>query len=434
MSSIAVAQGVINGCEVFPTNNIWNVPVDNLPLDSNSATYVSTIGANASAHADFGSGLWDGGPIGIPFVVVSNSQPLVSVSFDYSNESDPGPYPIPSNAPIEGGSQSSGDRHVLVVDQDNCTLYELYDAQPQTGGAWHAGSGAVFNLNSQSLRPAGWTSADAAGLPILPGLVRYDEVTAGEIRHAIRFTAPQTRNTYVWPARHEASSLTAMKYPSMGQRFRLKSSFDISSFSPDVQVILTALKKYGMILADNGSSWYLSGVPDERWNNDDLHEFSQISGAAFEAVDVSSLMVDPNSGQTSGIVEPPPSTNSVSARNDDDASIHYVGRWTKRRNTAAFRGEYHFASAKTAQVQFSFSGTGFTWLTARGRTEGMATVVVDGVDTTIVDLYSRTNQFQYPVAITGLVDGPHDVQILVHGTRDSKPHTKQVVFDGVTVP
>jgi hypothetical protein len=434
MSQIADAQGDINGCQVFPTNNIWNVPADNLPLDSNSAAYVNTIGAGVFAHADFGSGLWDGGPIGIPFVVVSNSQPLVSVSFDYADESDPGPYPIPSDAPVEGGSQSTGDRHVLVLDQDDCTLYELYDAQPQTNGSWHAGSGAVFYLNSQALRPAGWTSADAAGLPILPGLMRYDEVAAGEIRHAIRFTAPQTRNTYVWPARHEASSLTATKYPPMGQRFRLKSTFDISSFSPDVQVILIALKKYGMILADNGSSWYLSGVPDERWNNDDLHEFSQIPGSAFEAVDVSSLTVDPNSGQTSGVAEPPPSTNSPSARNDDDASIHYVGTWTKRLNAAAFGGEYRVASSKTAQVQFSFSGTGFTWLTARGRTDGMATVVVDGVDITTIDLYSRTNQFQYPIAVTGLTNTLHDVQILVHGTRDSKPHTKQVVFDGVTVP
>ncbi len=264
--------------------------------------------------------------------------------------------------------------------------------------------------------------------------MRYDEVAAGEIRHAIRFTVPQTRNAYIWPARHEASTLTATKYPPMGQRFRLKASFDISSFSPEVQVILTALKKYGMILADNGSSWYLSGVPDERWNNDDLHEFGQITGAAFEAVDVSSLMVDPNSGQTSGVVEPPPSTNSPSARNDDDPSIQYIGKWKVKSNTAAYGGEYRVASQKTAAVEFSFSGTGFTWLTERGRSDGMATVVVDGVETNIVDLYSQTNQFQYPVAVTGLADAPHDVQILVHGTRDAKPHTKQVVFDGVTVP
>jgi len=435
VSRTALAQVDINGCQVFPTNNIWNVPVDSLPLDSNSAAYVNTIGASASAHADFGSGLWDGGPIGVPFVVVSNSQPFVSVTFDYSDESDPGPYPIPSNAPIEGGPNSSGDRHVLVLDRDSCVLYELYDAHPQTGGSWHAGSGAIFDLNVNALRPAGWTSADAAGLPILPGLVRYDEVAGGEIRHAIRFTVPQTRNTYVWPARHYASNLSGVKYPPMGQRFRLKTSFDISSFSPDVQVILTALKKYGMILADNGSSWYLSGVPDDRWNNDDLHEFGQITGAAFEAVDVSSLMVDPDSGQTSGTVETPPSTNAPPAvRDDSDASIQYVGKWQTKSSANAFGGHYRVASKNTAQVQFSITGTGFTWLTARGRSYGMATVMVDGVQTETVDLYSSTIEFQYHVAFTGLTDGPHNVQILVLGTRDSKPRKKQVVFDGVTVP
>jgi hypothetical protein len=433
-SQIALAQADIDGCQLFPTNNIWNVPVDNLSLDSSSAAYVNTIGASAFMHADFGSGLWDGGPIGIPFVAVSSSQPLVSVAFDYSDESDPGPYPIPSDAPIEGGSQSSGDRHVLVLDRDNCVLYELYDAHPQPGGSWNAGSGAIYHLNSQALRPAGWTSADAAGLPILPGLVRYDEVAAGEIRHAIRFTAPQTRNTYVWPARHYASSRTGAQYPPMGQRFRLKSDFDISPFSPEVQVILRALKKYGMILADNGSSWYLSGVPDERWNNDALHEFGQIHGSAFEAVDESSLMVDPNSGQTSGVVEAPPPTDSPSTLNDDDASIHYVEKWKEKKNAAAFGGQFRVASKKTAKVQFSFSGTGFTWLTARGRSYGMATVVVDGVEILTVDLYSLTNEFQHPVAVTGLSDAPHDVEILVRGTRDTKPRKKQIVFDGVTVP
>jgi hypothetical protein len=228
-SRTALAQADIDGCQVFPTNNIWNVPVDGLPLDPSSAAYVNTIGAGSSVHADFGSGLWDGGPIGIPYVVVSGSQPLVSVSFDYSDESDPGPYPIPSDAPIEGGAQSTGDRHVLVLDRDNCVLYELYDARPQTGGGWDAGSGAIYPLDSQALRPAGWTSADAAGLPILPGLVRYDEVAAGEIRHAIRFTAPQTRNTYVWPARHYASSRTGTQYPPMGN---VSGSSRTSTFRP----------------------------------------------------------------------------------------------------------------------------------------------------------------------------------------------------------
>ena len=432
---IAVAQQTISGCSLFPTNNIWNVPVDQLPLDTNSAAYVTTIGAGAFVHADFGSGLWDGGPIGIPYVVVDGTQPLVNVTFDYSDESDPGPYPIPSNAPIEGGSQSTGDRHVLVVNNSHCLLYELWDAHPLSGGSWHAGSGAIFDLTSNSLRPAGWTSADAAGLPILPGLVNYDEVASGAIRHAIRFTAPQTRDAYVWPARHEASSLTGLQYPPMGQRFRLKADFDISSYSPTNQMILQALKTYGMILADNGSSWYLSGVPDDRWDNDDLHQLGQIPGSSFEAVDVSSLMIDPDSGQTSGVVPTPlPPADPVTSLDDTDPSFQYAGKWKTKKQRAAFDGSYHIASTAGATVQFSFTGSGFTWLSARGKSYGAAVVLVDGVSTTNVDLYSRTNQFIYPVAITGLTNGSHNVEILVRGTRDVKPFEKQIVFDGLTVP
>ncbi len=291
------ANGTIQGCQLFPSNNIWNTAIDSMPLDSHSAQYITTIGAAKGMHADFGSGLWDGGPIGIPYTPVPGSQEKVTVTFDYQDESDPGPYPVPPDAPIEGGSSSDGDRHVLVVDRDNCILYELYYAYPQPDGSWTAGSGAIYDLKSHALRPAGWTSADAAGLPILPGLVRFEEVAAGEIKHAIRFTAPQTQRKYIWPARHFASSLTGSQFPPMGQRFRLKADFNISGFSPHVQVILKALKKYGLILADNGSSWYISGVPDERWDNDVLHELANVKGSNFEAVDVSSLMVSPNSGE-----------------------------------------------------------------------------------------------------------------------------------------
>lgn len=288
----------IAGCPVFPASNVWNTPIDGLPLDANSAAYVQTIDADKPLVTDFGSGTYQGEPIGIPFVVVRGSQPKISISFRYADESDPGPYPIPRDAPIEGGSQSTGDRHVLVVDRDNCLLYEVYSAYPQSDGSWRAGSGAIFRLNSNQLRPQTWTSADAAGLPILAGLVRYDEVAAGEIRHAIRFTAPQTQQAYVWPARHFASSFTDPRYPPMGARFRLRASVDISGFSSEDQVILRALKKYGMILADNGSSWYISGAPDEHWNNDSLHELRNLHGSDFEAVDTASLMVDPNSGET----------------------------------------------------------------------------------------------------------------------------------------
>src|SRR5579864_3611774 len=299
MSAAAGAQPRLAGCSVFPANNVWNAPIDKLPVDANSAGYVATIGAGKPAHPDFGSGLYAGAPIGIPFVDVPGIQPKVTVTFDYDSESDHGGYPIPPNVPIEGGSQSTGDRHVLVVDHTNCILYELYSAYPQPDGSWHAGSGAIFDLKFNLLRPAGWTSADAAGLPILPGLVRYDEVAAGEIQHAIRFTAPQTRNTYIWPARHEASSLSGASYPPMGQRFRLKANVDISGFAAPVQVILRALKKYGMILADNGSSWYISGAPDDRWDNDVLHSISSLQGSDFEAVNESSLMVQPDSAQVS---------------------------------------------------------------------------------------------------------------------------------------
>ena len=296
--SRASSSPQVAGCSVFPADNVWNTPVDTLPLDANSAAYVNTIGAAAHVHADFGSGTWEGGPIGIPYVDVPSTQAKVPVTFTYADESDPGPYPIPPDAPIEGGSGSSGDRHVLVLERDNCILYELYDAWPQDGGSsWTAGSGAIFDLNSHALRPDTWTSADAAGLPILPGLIRYDEVAAGEIRHAIRFTAPQTRDAHIWPARHDASSHSGTQYPPMGQRFRLKASFDISGFSTETQVILQALKTYGMILADNGSSWFISGAPDERWNNTVLHELHDVYGSDFEAVDESSLMVNADSGQ-----------------------------------------------------------------------------------------------------------------------------------------
>ncbi len=285
------------GCPAFPADNIWNTRVDRLPVDGRSADYIATIGPDVGLHPDFGSGTWNGGPIGIPFAVVPGTQPPVPVSFEYVDESEPGPYPIPSDAPIEGGPASSGDRHVLIVDRDRCRLYELYAAYPQPDGSWRAGSGAVFDLRSNALRPATWTSADAAGLPILPGLVRYEEVAAGAIRHALRFTASRTQRAYVWPARHYASSGTDPVLPPMGQRFRLKAGFDVSPFPTRVQVILAALKVYGLILADNGSNWFTSGVPDERWDNDELHALGQVQGHDFEAVDVSSLMVDPNSGQ-----------------------------------------------------------------------------------------------------------------------------------------
>ena len=288
----------IAGCQILPKNNIWNHRIDTLPTDSHSDAYIATIGQDDYVHADFGSGQWEGGPIGIPYNIVTSEQSPVEVTFEYEDESDTGSYPIPTNPLIEGGPNSDGDRHILILEKDNCTLYELYAAYPNQDGSWYAGSGAIFDLSSNVLRPAGWTSADAAGLPILPGLIRYEEVLKGEINHAIRFTAPRTRNAYVWPARHYASSLSGTEFPPMGQRFRLKADFDISGYHPQIQVILHAMQKYGIILADNGSPWFISGVPDERWDNDILHQLHAIKGSAFEAVDVSSLIVNPNSGET----------------------------------------------------------------------------------------------------------------------------------------
>ena len=296
-AAVVRAAPSLGGCPVLPADNIWNVPVDGLPVDPASDAYVAAIGAEAHVHADFGSGTWEGAPIGIPFTLAPAGQTPARVGFLYAGESDPGPYPIPPDAPIEGGAAGEGDRHVLVLDAAACRLYELYRAFPQADGSWYADSGAVFDLRDNRLRPRGFTSADAAGLPILPGLVRYDEVAAGEITHALRFTAPATRRAYVWPARHFASSLEDPGYPPMGQRFRLKAAFDMTGFSPEVRVILRALKKYGMILADNGSAWYLSGVPDERFDNDALHALHGIAGADFEAVDVSGLPADPDSGR-----------------------------------------------------------------------------------------------------------------------------------------
>lgn len=312
------AAGLVAGCQLFPYNSIWNVPVDDLPVAADSDAYVNTIGADANAHPDFGSGLWDGGPIGIPYTDVPGTQTPVPVSFTYGGESDPGPYPIPPGAPIEGGAGSSGDRHVLVVDRDNCVLYEVFDAHPQEDGSWEAGSGAVFDLGSNALRPETWTSADAAGLPILPGLVTYDETASGEITHALRFTAPQTRRAYVWPARHYASALTGTEYPPMGQRFRLKGGFDVSGFAPEVQVIMRALKTYGMMLADNGSAWFLSGAPDERWNNDNLRELRQLRGSDFEAVDVSSLMISSDSGEAITDTDGDGTPDHLDADDDND--------------------------------------------------------------------------------------------------------------------
>jgi hypothetical protein len=272
-------------CPILPRSNAFNQRVDKLPVAAYSETLTRAIGFDAGAHPGFGSGTWEGRPIGIPYTVVRSGQKLVPVSFASAAASDPGPYPIPPSAPIEGGPDADGDRHVLVVDRDRCRLYELYDAHPLDGGArWRAGSGAVFDLRSNRVRPAGWTSADAAGLPILPGLVRYSEVERGAIDHALRFTAPRTRRAYVHPARHFASSQDDAALPPMGLRVRLKRTADLTGLGPQARVVAHALKRYGALLADNGAPWSFSGAPDSRWDNDDLHTLEQLHGSDFEVV------------------------------------------------------------------------------------------------------------------------------------------------------
>ena len=262
-------------CPVFPQNNAWNRDVSALPVAANSATLIASIGLGASLHPDFSNH----GRYGIPFNIVGKAQRKVRVGFQYAGESDRGPYPIPSRPKVEQGS----DRHVLVIDRDACRLYELFAAR-RVAGRWTAGSGAIFNLRSNALRPRGWTSADAAGLPIFPGLARFHEVRAGRIDHALRFTAPRTRTAFVFPARHQAGSSSDPALPPMGLRVRLKASVSLAGFGPQARVVLRALKRYGMILADNGSPWYVTGAPSAGWDDDDLHGLGRITGADFEAV------------------------------------------------------------------------------------------------------------------------------------------------------
>ena len=302
MRPAPAASAAFGGCPMFPADNVWNARVDGLPVDSQSDAYVSSISKIKSLHPDFGAGKYGGYDLGMAAATVPGSQPKVPITFDYSDQSDPGPYPIPDPPPIEGGNYvtNTGDRHMLIVDTTNCKLYETWNSWKLPNGSWQAGSGAVFTLTSNVLRPDVWTSSDAAGLPVLPGLARYDEASSGAITHALRFTVHCSLG-HIWPARHTASYGSCATPPPMGLRFRLKTSFVISpTFSPAVRAILTALKQYGMFVADNSTSgdWFVSGLNDPNWNNDDLvSQFSAVKGSDFEAVDESGLMRDPNSGQ-----------------------------------------------------------------------------------------------------------------------------------------
>jgi hypothetical protein len=286
LAGAAAPSPTIGGCPLFPATNPWNQRVDKLPVAANSTQVIASIGNDVGVHADFGSGLWEGSKIGIPYTVVhGTTTPKSRVTFEYADESDKGPYPIPANAPIEGGS----DHHALIVDRDSCRLYELYALQRQNG-RWTAGSGAIWSLRSNAVRPAGWTSADAAGLPILPGLARWAaDAATGQINHALRFTVQRTRRAYVYPARHYASSSDDPSLPPMGLRVRLKASVNIAKLPPQARIVAQAMKTYGMIVADNGSNWYVTGAPSPHWSNDQLHALGALHGSDFEVVDTSRL-------------------------------------------------------------------------------------------------------------------------------------------------
>ncbi len=283
----------IGNCEVLPPDNVWNTPVDKLRKDPKSDAYIGSMGPLIKLHPDFASDLRSG----IPFTDIPANTRGVHVTFDYADESDLGNYPIPKDAPVEGGPHSTGDSHVILIDQRRCILYELFAAHANPDGTWAAGSGEKYDMTSNQIKPENMGSADAAGLQILPGLVRYDEVAAGEIAHALRFTIPHTQGAFIWPARHKASRITDTNVAPMGVRFRLRQDFDISGFSKPNQVILTALKKYGMILADNGGPLFVSGVPDKRWDDSDLHLLTKVTAEDFEAVDESDWWMLPNSAR-----------------------------------------------------------------------------------------------------------------------------------------
>lgn len=301
----AAAAPPTTTCQVFPAENIWNADISTLPVHGRSAQWLGSMAAATThLHPDFGAP-----PYGFPYNVVDNTHPTVSLTFQYASESDPGPYPVGADTSIENGS----DRHALIINRDTCTLYELYNLSG-SGSSWTAGSGAIFSLGSNALRPSGWTSADAAGLPIFPGLVRWDEVQEGAINHAIRFTAQQSDQSFLWPARHQAGTASNPALPPMGARFRLKGTYDISHFSVQARVILLAMQHYGMILADNGSNWFFSGTEDAAWPDSLLSELKTVPASQFEAVDESALMQSantaavkpacPTSGGRSGGVAP----------------------------------------------------------------------------------------------------------------------------------
>ncbi|MGA2903507.1 MAG: hypothetical protein ABSD98_06740 [Candidatus Korobacteraceae bacterium] len=335
-------EGSLNGFVPFPSGSLWNTNISNAQVDPNSAAIINFIGGSTPLHPDFGSGLYEGQSIGIPYIVVSGNQPLVNIDYTlYGDESDPGPMPIPFNAPIEGyPNPDDGDRHVLVIDKGNCWLYELYYSFLQNPGLWDAGSGAVWDLEANEQRPYTWTSADAAGLPIFPGLVRYDEIAAGAIHHAIRVTLQNSEEAFTPPASHWAPNSDNQYAAPMGMRLRLKASFDISGYSPTNQVILTALKQYGMIMADNGSSLFITGTPDMRWNNDDLGNLHQVTASDFDVLLISPLYTPQNVP-----TGPNPTINSFTATSSSGSGQPVTLSWNET------NGEYNIVAPSVGAIR-----------------------------------------------------------------------------------
>ena len=344
-------------CQVFPADNIWNTDISALPVHARSPQWLASMAASTTnLHPDFG-----GPPYGFPFSVVDNTHPLQTITFQYASESDPGPYPVGADTLIENGS----DRHALIINRNTCTLYELYNLAG-SGSSWTAGSGAIFPLGSDALRPLGWTSADAAGLPMFPGLVRWDELQAGAITHAIRFTAQQTDQSFLWPARHQAGAAANPSLPPMGARFRLRSTYDISPFSAQAQVILKALQHYGLILADNGSNWFFSGTEDANWPNSLLSELKTVPASQFDAIDESSLMVDPNSAATTPTAPPAAPGAPVAIAGEASATVSWTapaGAITSSTVTASPGGATATVSggALSATVTGLTDGTAYTF-------------------------------------------------------------------------
>jgi hypothetical protein len=365
----------LNGFIPFPSDNPWNEDISSAPVDPNSDNYINFIGTTTPLHPDFGAGLYDGSTMGIPYVIVSG-QPFITINYTaYGDESDPGPMPVPANAPIEGYPKpGDGDRHVLVLDRDNCWLYELYSSYPQKNGSWNAASGAVWDLLNGEQRPYTWTSADAAGLPVFPGLARYDEVASGAINHALRFTLESSQAAFTPPATHWAANSTNAYAAVMGMRLRLKSSFDIASFPPQSQVILAALQKYGMIMADNGSSIYITGDPDNRWNNNDLASLKTVPASEFEVIQIDPLYTASNvpTGPTPVIASFTASPSTITAGQSATLSWNVSGAsyYVVSPQVGAVRGT-SVTVTPTATTTYTLFGTN-----EYGRTTAKVTVTV----------------------------------------------------------